>query len=91
MDEVDIFHAYSWYCPRCDKKVFFEPEEHMDVTDTEKGEEEIRKFLDLSDWQSIPEDHDLVIYELPEVVTCPDCGTSFAGRYEDDGDYDEED
>jgi DNA-directed RNA polymerase subunit M/transcription elongation factor TFIIS len=83
MDIVNAERAYSWECPGCGEAHYFKVEYDNNIENNIDAEKHIRDFLDLEEWQDIPEDHGLEVAKLPTEVICDSCGISFAIYYED--------
>jgi hypothetical protein len=83
MNIVNAERAYSWECSGCGETHYFKVEYDSDIENNKDAEKHIRDYLDLEEWQDIPEDHGLEVAKLPTEVICNSCGMSFAIYYED--------
>lgn len=83
MNIVNAERAYSWECSGCGETHYFKVEYDSDIENNKDAEKHIRDYLDLEEWQDIPEDHGLEVAKLPTEVICNSCGMAFAIYYED--------
>jgi len=89
MDKVNAERAYSWECLGCGEQHFFKVDFDSNI-DNPNAEKHIRDYLELEEWQDIPENHGLEVARLPTEVICNSCGMAFAIYY-DDAYYEDED
>lgn len=89
MDKINAERAYCWQCLGCGEEHFFKVDFSNDI-DNPNAEKHIRDYLELEEWQDIPEDHGLEVAKLPTEVICDSCGMAFAIYY-DDAYYEDED
>lgn len=89
MDKINAERAYCWQCLGCGEEHFFKVDFSNDI-DNPNAEKHIRDYLELEEWQDIPEDHGLEVAKLPTEVICDSCGIAFAIYY-DDAYYEDED
>lgn len=89
MDKVNAERAYSWECLGCGEQHFFKVNFDSNI-DNPNAEKHIRDYLELEEWQDIPENHGLEVARLPTEVICDSCGMAFAIYY-DDAYYEDED
>jgi hypothetical protein len=83
MNIVNAERAYSWECSGCGEVHYFKVEYDNNIENNKDAEKHIRDYLDLEEWQDIPEDHGLEVAKLPTEVICNSCGMAFAIYYED--------
>lgn len=71
MEKVDIFTAFCWDCPECGVENFIRGRTRCLE---ELNEDEIKKGMDLDDWQDIPPGN---LVAVPTDVTCDVCGKTY--------------
>ena len=89
MHKINAERAYCWECLGCGEQHFCKVDFSNNI-DNPNAEKHIRDYLELEEWQDIPEDHGLEVANLPTEVICNSCGMSFAIYY-DDAYYEDED
>ena len=82
MKTVILKTAYHWHCDNCSAVNFSLPQK-AELTD-EEAEEAFRGFWGLEEWAELPDDwRSFEMVEIPEIVTCSECGEEFATMHEE--------